>query len=452
MKVALVFPRFTYPSGDPPLGVAYLAGAIRMLPGLKVDILDTTFESSPMSYLAREFKRERYDLVGISLMSSMVTTAFRVAALAKQVIENTRVIMGGPHPTVMPEQMQRDPNVDAVCVGEAETTLPLLMRRFPDLEVPGMFTSSGRNEPRPPAADLDSLQPPAWDLLPMRQYMRNWFQLDSVPRAGQGTSILASRGCPYNCTYCQPTLRRLFGPKLRKRTPASVAAEVSELTANHGLESFMFQDDTFTIDRDWALEVAREVHRRNPSVIWGCNARADTLDEEFLRELHACGLRKLNMGIESATQRILDEVYKKKIAVEDLVEAVHTAKRAGLTVQGYFMIGAPTETLEEIHRTIRLACELPLDDATFSITTPLPGTALYRKTAERIRPGTRDFNYYDTSVYRSADVLQSSVLRALTRKAYLKFYFSPRRWSTLLRHVILSGGPRKTASKIRRLF
>ena len=280
MKVALVFPRFHYWSGDPPLGVGYLAAMLRDQPGVSVDILDTTFQLFPARRLARDFQREQYDIVGISIMSSMVTAGSQVAALAKRARKDTRVIMGGPHPTVMPEQTLADPNVDTVCIGEAERTFPQILNQFPELdEIRGLaFRKDGsivRNEPVQPIQNLDSLPMPAWELFPMRAYLRNWFQLDSVSRSSPGTSILASRGCPYHCAFCQPTLHKLFGRRLRKRSGQNVAEEVASLVSSHGLKAFMFQDDTFTIDSEWARSVARSIHQKNPGVIWGCNVRTD---------------------------------------------------------------------------------------------------------------------------------------------------------------------------------
>jgi len=457
MNVALVFPRFRYRSGDPPLGVAYLASAVRDMVGVHVDILDTTFQARPLRYLRRAFARKRYDIVGISMMSSMVSVAVQVAAVAKDAERNTFVIAGGPHPTVMPEQTLQDPNVDAVCIGEAETTFREMLDKFPELNgIQGLiYKREGEivsGEPRDPIHNLDSIAPPAWELLSMRTYMRNWFQMDSVATSLPGTSIVASRGCAYDCAYCQPTLRKLFGSALRRRSPENVAQEVANLVRNFGLRGFMFQDDTFTFDREWALSVASAVHRSVPDVIWGCNVRADVVREEHLRELYGCGLRKVNIGIESASQRILTEIYRKRITVEQVKHAVHMTKRLGLNVQGYFMLGAPTETLDEVRRTIRLACELSLDDATFSITTPLPGTSLYDMTSSMIRTGTRDFDYYGVPVYETDQVLPSATLKALKREAYLRFYLSRKRWGSTTRHLVLARNPGKVVSKIRRFF
>jgi radical SAM superfamily enzyme YgiQ (UPF0313 family) len=456
MKVALVFPRFRYRSGDPPLGLGYLAAAIQDKPGMQVDILDTTFESDPIRFLAEAFRKTRYDIVGISLMSSMVSAGKIVALLAKRANYECKVVIGGPHPSVRPEDSLADDNVDAICIAEGEKTFSDLVDNFPEFEgLDGIWFKSGkdfvRGKPARAVSEIDSFSPPAWHLFPMQTYLRNWFQMDSVAAAGPGTSIMASRGCPNNCSFCQPTLRKLFGPVLRKRSPESIAAEISGLVRDFDLNSFMFQDDTFTIDPIWAIAVAKAVHAKNPQVLWACNVHANTVTKELLEELHGYGLRKINMGIESASQRILDEVYNKKTTVEQVKQTVRLAKQINLIVQGYFMLGAPGETLDEINQTIRLACKLPLDDATFSITTPLPGTILHSKTSRMIGRGPTDYDYYSKPVYRSGNVLLPDKLKSLKKKAYLEFYLSPRRWKNLARHLFLSGEPAKALAKLRRL-
>ncbi|MBW1811017.1 MAG: B12-binding domain-containing radical SAM protein [Deltaproteobacteria bacterium] len=457
MKVALVFPRFRYPSGDPPLGLGYLASAIQDKPGVHVDILDTTFESDPIRFLAETFRKAQYDIVGISLMSSMVSAGKIVALLAKRARHDCKVVIGGPHPSVCPKDTLADENVDAICIAEGEKSFSDLIDNYPRFEgLSGIWFKSGKEivkgNPVRPVSDIDSFSPPAWHLFSMQTYLRNWFQMDSVAAAGPGTSVMASRGCPNNCTFCQPTLRKLFGPVLRKRSPESIAEEIASLVRDFGLRSFMFQDDTFTIDPVWAVAVAQAVHTKNPQVIWACNVHANTVTGELLEELHGYGLRKINMGIESASQRILDEVYNKKTTVEQVKQAVKLAKQIDLVVQGYFMLGAPGETLDEINQTIRLACKLPIDDATFSITTPLPGTILFNQTCQMIGQNPIDYDYYAKPVYLSGNVLLPATLKSLKKKAYLKFYLSPNRWKNLARHLFLSGEPAKVLAKLRRLY
>lgn len=436
MRVALCFPRFKYPCGDPPLGVAYLAAVLRR-EGVEVDILDSTFWSRPLDKYRRAFRAGRYDLVGISCMTSMVRDAFEVARLAKEANRSCTVVMGGPHPTAMPEHALSCPHVDAVALGEGERTVVELVRAGGDFaKVPGMAYREGREirltAPREPIGNLDEIPFPTWDLLPMDLYLKHWYQLDAVSFGLKGTNVLGSRGCPFDCTYCQPTLRMLFGHRLRKRSPGNIVAELEELRRRYGIRGFMWLDDTFTIDRRWVEAVCRALIEADLRLVWGCNVRADFQDLDLLALMKRAGLRIVHVGIETASQRILDEVYRKGITVEGAKRLVRAAKRMGLKVRGYFMLGAPTETLREALKTVWLAASLPLDDATFSITTPLPGTHLYGMTRHLIARPVEEFDYYRRPVYHSSEVLNPVVLDLAKKWAYLQFYaLSPRALRTI---------------------
>ena len=139
------------------------------------------------------------------------------------------------------------------------------------------------------------------------------------------------------------------------------------------------------------------------------------------------------------------------ITTEDVQEAVSTAKSLGLKVGGYFMIGAPTETEEEIEHTIRFAARLPIDEAAFNITTPLPGTRLWEQTQDMVGGNIAEFDYYHTSVYNSPNVLPARKLQWLKRKAYLKFYlFSPRRVPNVLKWSTSRQGIHKMMLRMKR--
>ncbi len=437
MKVALCFPRFRYPCGDPPLGVAYLASMLRAHTDAEVEILDSTFWSRPLEKYRRLFRSRRYDLVGLSCLTSMVRDVFEVARVAKECNPSCLVVVGGPHPTVMPEHVLSCPYVDAVALGEGEWTLVDLVRQGGEYtKVKGMAYRSREGivftPPREPIADLDSIPFPAWELLPMERYLKHWYQLDAVSFGLKGTNVLGSRGCPFHCTYCQPTLKKIFGSRLRKRSPQNIVGELEELKRRYSIQGFMWLDDTFTIDRKWVEEVCREIKRAKLDLVWGCNVRADCADHDLLALMKEAGLRIVHLGIETASQRILDQVYRKGTTVKEAKRVVFEAKRLGLCVRGYFMLGAPTETLGEIMRTVLLAARLPLDDATFSITTPLPGTTLYEETKHLIARPVEEFDYYRRPVYHSSDVVHPLLLDLAKKWAYLQFYaFSPRALRTL---------------------
>ena len=454
MRTLLVFPRFKYPSGDPPLGVAYLAAVLRER-GLAVDVFDATFVPQPLRELRRRVQDTHYDLVGISTLTSMIGDAAEIARAVKEVSPETMVIAGGPHATVAPEHTISLGAFDAAMLGEAEEALPdFIEGGLRVANQPGLwYVREGeivRNERAEPVADLDALPFPAWDLLDMDKYLALWYQLDAVRYGLRGTSIMAARGCPHNCSYCQPTLRTIFGRRVQRRSPQSLVAEAAELKACYDIEGLMWLDDTFLLDRGWMHELCEALAEADLGLVWGCNVRADTWDPETLAEMKQAGLRIVHLGIESASQRVLDDIYHKGITIEQVREAVAAAKSLDLKVRGYFMLGAPTETEEEVRASVRLANELPLDDVTFSITTPLPHTDLYEMTKDLIRADFSQFDYYKTPVYGTEGVLPARKLNYLKKLAYVQFYLGPRRLWRTVRSVLGISGLRKGLLKVKR--
>ncbi len=455
-RIGLVFPRFRYPSGDPPLGVAYLAAAVRARTDWEVDILDTTFFRDPGAEMVRRLDARSYDVVGISFMTTMIRGAALAAAAVKKANPKTLVIAGGPHPTVAPDVVLADEHFDLVVVGEGESTLIDLLEQGGDpAGVEGViFRKKGervRTGPRAPIQDLDTLPHPALDLLDMDAYFRSWFLLDSVAGGLKGTSLIASRGCPYQCTYCQSTLEVLFGRKLRKRSPSNLVEELAGLKSRYGLTAVALQDDTFLIDQAWVKAVCAALIDAGLDMPWECNIRANLADEEVLEAMARAGLKKVNIGIESATQRILADICQKGITWEQVERAVRVCKKLGLKIQGYFMLGAPTETLKEVRSTIAAASKLDLDDATFSITTPLPHTYLYDRTRSLIDRGFEAFDYYSTSVYQPGVSLSPKRLSRLKRWAFIRFYLGPKRILKTLGMVLNPFNLSKTLAKLKRI-
>jgi radical SAM superfamily enzyme YgiQ (UPF0313 family) len=456
MKVALVFPRRHYPSGDPPLGILYLAARLRERTGLVPKILDTTFDRDAFAHLRQELMAEKYDLVGISAMVTMARDANAAADLCKQVRPETKVILGGPHPTTLAERVLENPAVDAVGLGEGEDTLVEVVEREGFAGVPGVWYREGgeirKNPPRPWLQDLDQLPFPAFDLLDLEPYLQGWFQLDTVRPGLRGTSVLATRGCPFQCTYCQPTLERLFGRGLRQRSPGHVVDELQELQGRFGLNAFLFADDTFIADRAWVQAFCRELRSRKLGIIWGCNVRADLARRELLAEMFDAGLRNIRVGIETYSDTIRQEVFRKKITREQVEEVTADAWAMGLSVQGYFMLGAPGETREDIRETVRWARRLPIHDATFNLTTPLPGTYLFEKFQTQVAVAEEDMDYYRRYAFTEGSGLSQGWLSRQKLWAYITFYLRPDRLGRLLRLVFGPGGWSRFAMKLRRVL
>jgi anaerobic magnesium-protoporphyrin IX monomethyl ester cyclase len=463
MKVALVFPRFRYPSGDPPLGILYLAAQLRKKAGIEPVILDTTFKRNPLSFLEAELKRIRPDIIGISAMMTMARDALEFARMAKAILPESKVIMGGPHATVLPLRVLAAECVDAICAGEGEESFCEMVQKGSFEGVPGFcYSDDSAEEPggreivcNPERAfipDLDKLPFPAFDLIDMEKYFQNWFQLDTVAPGLRGTSVLATRGCPFRCSYCQPTLDRIFGKTLRKRSPLHVCEELGWLVERFKLNAFLFADDTFIVDRAWVIGFCEEVLKRDLRLFWGCNVRADLVDEDMLARMKQAGLRKIYIGIEAYSDRIREEIYNKKISRDQIEAAVRGSRKLGLGIQGYFMLGAPGETRHEVLQTLRWARTLALDDATFNLTTPLPGTYLYEQYESEVALEPEDMDYYRRYAFRERAGMSSAQLNRMRLRAYLGFYLRPSRLLHLMNLLIGPQGLRRTLLKLKRVL
>jgi len=276
-------------------------------------------------------------------------------------------------------------------------------------------------------------------------------QLDTTGRPIEGTSIFATRGCPYQCSFCQPTLELLFGRKLRQRSAENVVAELAWLKKDFRIEGFMLQDDTLNVDREWTVRLARRMVSEKLDLVFGCNMRADLVDEATLREMREAGLRKISIGIESRSDRTRNEIYDKRLNGAQIEEAVAAARRAGIFVQGYFMIGAPGEKKSEVWDTLRYARDLDLDDMTINIATPLPGSHLYRKFRGDIAIPEEGFDYYRRYAL-VAGVFEERWLRRAQLLGYLSFYLRPRMLVRSVRSLLSPRMFRRTLLKLRRVL
>jgi anaerobic magnesium-protoporphyrin IX monomethyl ester cyclase len=427
VKIALVFPRTRYPSGQPPLGILSLAAYVRAQdPAAEIDVIDPTFARRPLQMMREQLGAKAYDLVGVSVMTPMLNDAIYASRIAHSAPNKPIVVWGGPHPTVLPEETIAHDCVDVIALGEAEETLYELVAADGDPEgIDGLWYKRDgqviRNSPRLPIHDLGALPHPARDLIDMDAYAKAWYSLTAASPELRGTSVIASRGCPFSCTYCQPTLDQLFGGRrLRRRPVEHLMDELRELREVYHLDAFMLEDDTFIAHNHWALDFAHALQSSRLDLRWGCNVRADLVVKgpELMEAMARAGLVQVNMGIESGTQRILDQIYDKGITVEEVRGAVAICNALGLRIGGYFMLGAPSESLREVIHTIEYAAHLRIDEAAFNVTTPLPGTYLWDKTRELVGHDLHEFDYYARSVYRSRDVLSPRALNLLKKWAY----------------------------------
>ncbi len=459
IRFLMVYPRFRYPTGDPPIGPATIIAFLReKVPSVEFGLFDGTFQPS-IDLLKKKIEVFRPGIIGIYCNTIMHDDVVRIARLGKS--HGAFIVVGGPHATMVPDSLIKVPSIDAVVLGEGELPLLFLLNKFPSLadieRHPSIITKSS-----PPKKmitkdlervdNLDAIPFPAYDLLDMNAYVENWFQMDIVSPKLRGTNVLVSRGCPFQCSFCQPTLEHLFGRKTRYRSPGKVVDELEFLKKRYGIRAFILTDDTPTFNKEWMLSFVETLKTRGLDLTWGCNTRVGLLSRELILAMKAVGFKRVMVGIESASQRILDDIYQKGIKIKNVIPFCEMLNDEGLKIFAYFMLGAPTEKKEDICRTIDLAFTLPIHEATFSITTPLPGTYLFdkmRSNGFNISRSFSSYDYYSSLVFDQG--IKQSILRMYQRLAFMKFYLHPRRWPVLFRMVTSIQGIKKALLKIKRI-
>lgn len=407
MKVLLIAPRFgegisRYP---PALGIAYLAAVLREN-AIPVGIIDgSTYPH--LAEFGEDCARIRPDIVGISIMSMLLDQAIAAAETVRAVLPEARIVVGGPHPTTLPEETVRIPCFDFVLAGEAEYTFLALVRELEKgnsspAGIEGLYAMRGGEIVFTPKTtyiqDLDALPMPARDLLPMERYSS---QPPTLPLPYPTTTVYPSRGCPYGCRYCQPTLRKLFGSGVRYRSPVKVVEEMKLLKDRYGVRGVFFCDDEPTLRQEWVMELSRELIRRRLGLKWGCTGRVDTLTYEMLRLMKRAGCINLSFGVESGCQETLD-FYRKGVTVEQIKSAFRLCRRAGINARANMMIGAPWETREAAEESVALIREIKPDFVFTAPATPTPGSDLFHYAREHrlLRKKTSAIHYCDISTMK----------------------------------------------------
>ena len=378
MHVALINPRNRVwsPNVWAPLGLLYVAAALEQ-EGHVVGIIDLNAERLKDTDVQRSVKNA--DIVGITGMVTEFAEVVRLVDLVKNANKNTRVIMGGPLATTFHRELLEASEADFVVIGEGERTAVNLISAIGNgggfSDIKGIAYRNSDEiivaEPMEPIADLDTISFPARHLVNMNRLSQNHFKNFGLKMKGFGdiksTNLISSRGCPYSCTFC---FKDMWGTKWRARSAKNIIEEMDLLYNEYGINGFVFNDDTFVLDKKRVFELCELIKDKGLDVVWYCNGRANLMQEDMLKAMYDAGCRGIAYGIESGNQQILDSM-KKSITLDQVRNAVRWTKEAGIHVSGYFMIGMLDETKETIRETIAFAKELELDFYGFSITTPL---------------------------------------------------------------------------------
>ncbi len=387
-------------SSIPPLGLLYLAAALEQA-GHSVRVFDLALPRHDRQLLA-ELRSFAPDLVGLGTLAPAYDQVRALAERLRTALPAATLIAGGADATTRTDLYQ--PLFDTVFVGEAEQTL---VDYCASAEPPAqrMIRSTARVVP-------DEAPFPARHLLPLKEYHGG----PAYKRRRHSTSIFTHRGCPYHCAFCEKGVHD--GP-IRLRSAGSIFAEIGEIRRVHGIHDLRFVDDVLLCNHVVVRELCELVLRAGERFSWMCCGRVDLLDDGLLRLMHRAGCYRLELGLESGSERVLAQVDK-KITVAQAIDAVRRTRRMGLEVIANFILGLPGETREEMEHTVRFSRAARPDFAIYFVFTPFAGAPISRQLGLR---------WGDAPSFRAPSphyLVPTAEVEALAERAYSRFYFRPR--------------------------
>ncbi len=422
---------------EPPLGIGYLA-AIGEENGLSCRIIDANILGMKTESVFFEIQKDTPKIVGISANLFSYQAALKLADQIKKNISGIVVILGGAAPTTLALNVMNECGVDAVAVGEGEETFREIIHNYkggkPLFEsVSGViYRKDGaviQNKPREFIKDINAIPFPAYHLYPpFRLYKTRARKSPAAP-------ILTSRGCAYECVYCS---KDVFKNACRLRSPENVIKEVDMLVAKYGVRQIDILDDNFTVNKKRSEKILDLLIERDYD-LWinlQTGIRTESLDGDMIEKMKKAKVWKLPIGVESGDPAVLKRI-KKNLDLNKALEIARIAKKAGMKVYGFFMLGLPGDTPESMQKTIDFAVKMNPNIANFCITIPFPGTELY----DMVKRNGRflidmdhgiDAGFFANKVFYEIENMEKGAILRYYKKAMRDFYLRPAKILELL--------------------
>lgn len=405
----------------PPLGICYIASVLEN--DHKVTIINAQEYQNPIiegdykriglsTYnIVQKIKETKPDIVGISCpLSIMWDDVVRISRLFRSEYDCKQVI-GGFQPSAFPEQCLKESCADHVVVGEGEVA-------FKDI-VEG---TEEKIVKRPLIPDLDTIPFPARHLIDMEKYIKMGLAQGSQKRK-RYTTIVSSRGCTNNCTFCSAKV--VWTRKWRARSAENVVSEIEHLKEKYRIDEIHFEDDNISLDKKRMNKICDLIIEKDLDISWTVpnGIAVGTLDKDTIFKMKKSGCYQLNFGIESGNEYVLKNIIKKRMDLNKAKEVIKWTKEAGMFSHSFFILGFPTETKEMIYDSLTYAKESGLDSAFWNIATPYPATELYEMIVGDKKIDNIDFNKLrGCDNVLGSDVLSAEKLKTIQKDINRKFF------------------------------
>ena len=418
-----------------PLGLAYLASYLKNKIACQIRLVDSEAQGLNYQLIKQSIESFEPNVVGITCPTPTMEHVFNLAKMIKTEISRSIIVVaGGIHPTALPQETIAYPFIDFVVRGEGEETFYELIKALSENKadfssIQGIcYKQNGltiTTPARPLIADIDTLPFPDRSLFDLSLYRSAPTKKVSDDPSGP---ILTSRGCAFNCIHC--ISQKCWGGVMRFRSKANVISEIEQCLENYDIREFNFFDDTFTLNQKRAMEICQAIIDKKLNISWVAFSRVNTISEALVKMMKRAGCKKISFGLESGSQNILD-LMRKNATPQMGAAAVKLVAQNKILVHASFMFGNVGETETTIKQTLKFAKSLPLDNATFFITSPFPGTDLFTVAQNEgfVTPQTK-WQEFAPLTNTSPVLVQKNVSKERLvywqKKAFREFYLRPK--------------------------
>ena len=432
MKIVLIYPpsesffidsTHSISGLSPPLGLLYIAKAIEENND-EVDVID--FSAEPMNQSRLIHAIENVDLVGITVLTNSLKNTIELIKLIKSNHPNLPVVIGGPHCTLFPKKSIEETGADFNVIGDGEITFVKIINALKEgrdySSIQGMCYRTNDsiiiNKSSENIENLDFISFPSRKLVKKYTYGKH---VNPSVKPGEFTSMITSRGCPYNCRFCS---RNSINSSFRKRSLENIINELKEIK-KQGYKYVVFSDDSFPSKSKRDSQIFDEIIKEQLGLKFYVNAvRVDSVDEHLLKKMKQAGVIFIQFGLESGNNDVL-EFYHKHITADEITKAVHLSHRMGFITAGTFILGAPLETKKHFMKTISFAKSLPLDSVSFLPLRYMAGSDLWY---EAVNDGKISSSEYivEADSQRGLSNFSKKEIISYCKKAQQSYYLRPR--------------------------